>query len=153
MHAAVLTGLAIIVGLLIYTLRMLGRKEDRQVADRMARRTRRQLEVLKPCPLCGTMLRRGERVHSIVFSGTGSSEAAGSGGQSRTSTALRIKESMAHLFGCPYCHPPSSDHPRICPVCARTIPAGGYVIARMFAKPGKKHVHVLGCTECRHRTT
>jgi hypothetical protein len=38
----------------------------------------------------------------------------------------------------------------MCPVCNNVLPASGYVIARMFEKPGKKHVHVLGCTECRN---
>jgi hypothetical protein len=39
----------------------------------------------------------------------------------------------------------------MCPVCGKEVPRDGYVIARMFDKPGRKHVHVLGCTGCRDR--
>ncbi len=133
MEGAVLVAMAVVVGLLVYTLVRLGRSDYRLLANRMAKKSRSQFEVLKPCPICGSMLRRGETVHSVVFSGP--------------------QDSLAHLFGCPYCHPANEAHPRVCPVCSRRIPEDGYVIARMFEKPGRKHVHVLGCTECRQRTT
>jgi hypothetical protein len=138
MHAAVLIAMAIVVAILIYTLVRLGKSDYNLLADRMASKSRGNFEVLKPCPLCHTMLRRGERVHSVVFSGPRSDRGPA--------------ESMAHLFGCPYCHPANDDHPRICPVCSKVVPADGYVIARMFEKPGRKHIHVLGCTRCRTRS-
>lgn len=152
MQAAVLVLMAVVVGVLIYTLVRLGRSDYTYLADRMADRSRDRFEVLKPCPLCSTMLRRGETVHSVVFSGPahegsvrrGTATAPSARGSQRTP-----EESMAHLFGCPYCYPPNADHPRVCPVCNQVVPADGYVIARMFEKPGRKHVHVLGCTLCR----
>jgi hypothetical protein len=152
MHTAVLIAMAIVVAVLVYTLIRLGRGDYRQLADRMSARSRDELEVLKPCPLCGTMLRRGETVHSVVFSGPGpaGTTADGSGTSTRT-RANQVQDAIAHLFGCPYCHPANEEHPRRCPVCRKVIPADGYVIARMFEKPGRKHVHVLGCTNCRTR--
>lgn len=142
MEGVVLLLMVVVVAVLIYTLIRLGRNDYSLLADRMADRSRRDFEVLKPCPLCGSLLRRGQTVHSVVFSG----EAHGTG------SSREPRDSIAHLFGCPYCHPANADHPRICPVCSRTVPADGYVIARMFEKPGRKHVHVLGCTECRTRS-
>lgn len=153
MEEAVLILMAVIVAALIYTLVRLGRTNYGQLADRMAARSRRDFEVLRPCPLCGTMLRRGETVHSVVFSGPAHSEAAQRGtatpAPQRSARKTQPDDYLAHLFGCPYCYPANEKHPRTCPVCSRTIPAEGYVIARMFEKPGRKHVHVLGCTECR----
>lgn len=134
MSTAVLVIMALVVAVLIYTLIRLGKNDYSGLANRMADKSREQLEVLKPCPICKSMLRRGERVHSVVFS-------KGKSGRSQ--------ESIAHLFGCPYCYPANRQHPRICPVCSRTIRDEGYLVARMFERPGKKHVHVLGCTECR----
>ncbi len=144
MEIFVLVLMAVVVGLLIYTIVRLGRDDYTLLANRMADRTRERLQVLRPCPLCGSMLRRGETVHTVVFSGgqppTGSSTAAAGG---------RQPDALTHMFGCKYCYPANDVHPRICPVCNQTVSAEGYVIARLFEKPGKKHVHVLGCTECR----
>ncbi len=151
MEGVVLILMAVVVVALILTLVRLGKGDYRLLADRMARKTRDSFEVLKPCPLCGTMLRRGETVHSVVFSGPAHAESITPGTAARKPASRQIDDCLAHLFGCPYCHPANDDHPRNCPVCSRTIPADGYVIARMFEQPGRKHVHVLGCTECRTR--
>ncbi|MBN2657809.1 MAG: hypothetical protein JXR86_12170 [Spirochaetales bacterium] len=87
------------------------------------------------CPLCGTPLLRGETVHSHLFPGK--------------------PDGMMYIYGCPFCH---REHPRfkggrdvqrICPFCKGKIPEKGWVIARVFEKPEKTHVHVLGCTVCR----
>ena len=136
MSGLIMAVMAIVVAVLIYTLIRLGKNDFSGLSNRMADKSRDRFEVLRPCPLCGTMLRRGETVHSIVYS-------EGKRG--------RAEDSIAHMFGCPYCHPWNEEHQRECPVCHQTIPDGGYVIARMFEKPGKKHVHVLGCTECRKK--
>jgi hypothetical protein len=140
MQLAVMILMVGIVAALVYALVRLRRSGYTQLANRMADKSRDSFEVLKPCPLCGTMLRRGETVHSVVFSG---GKASG--------TAARPADYLTHIFGCPYCYPATPDHRRECPVCNETVPDDGYVIARMFDKPGKKHVHVLGCTVCRQR--
>ena len=88
----------------------------------------------KPCPLCSTLLQKNERVHSIVYRG---------------------EDTIMHIYGCPYCY---EDHPkskfkvetqRVCHACNKPISKKEYVIARLFEKPGKNHVHVLGCYRCR----
>ncbi len=92
-------------------------------------------ESYRDCPLCGTPLQRGETVHSHLYPGK--------------------PDGMMYIYGCPFCY---KDHPRvkfkkelvrICPYCKKDIPADGWVVARVFEKPEKTHVHVLGCTECR----
>lgn len=58
-----------------------------------------------------------------------------------------VREAMAHMFGCTYCYPSGVD--RHCPVCKAILQPDDYVIARMFLRVDKKHMHVLGCTKCR----
>lgn len=90
----------------------------------------------KPCPICQKGLTRGERVHSTIFKGQ--------------------DDSIMHIYGCPYCyksHPAGgrkySGELRRCPVCKANLPLETMVYARVFEKPGKTHVHVLGCPRCR----
>lgn len=120
------------------------------LANRMARRTRKSFEVLKPCPLCDSMLRKGETVHTVVY--TGAKQKAVGDDETYTVSQPTVDESLVHMFGCPYCYPANADHPRVCPVCKDELESDDYVIARMFVRNRKKHVHVLGCTRCRrHR--
>jgi hypothetical protein len=92
---------------------------------------------LKTCPVCGTLLEKGQLVKSVVFPGG--------------AKAGNITERLSHIFGCPFCYPANNKTPRICPVCRQIMPTEGYLIARMFERPDRerKHVHVLGCTACR----
>ncbi|TVQ22470.1 MAG: hypothetical protein EA383_15430 [Spirochaetaceae bacterium] len=105
---------------------------------RHAKRSRSGLNApaVRRCPVCHATLVPGERIRSVVFSG---------------GTAHReIHEHTTHIFGCPHCYPNNQVHPRVCPVCDATLTRDGYLLARMFKRPGKKdHVHVLGCTDCR----
>lgn len=91
----------------------------------------------RSCPLCARLLKKGETVHTVVY------------GASKANTADSPSERPAEIYGCPYCYPPNRDNPRICPVCKKTVPEDGFVMARMFERPEKRHVHVLGCTGCR----
>lgn len=147
-------------------------------ANRMAKKSRASFEVLRPCPLCGSMLKRGETVHTVVYSGSGKDNgtAAENGPDSadipersvpaeasnradlgsdyevskkKSSKWARHQDSLVYMYGCRHCYPPSSAVPRSCPVCGAEVPQDGYVIARMFERQGRKHVHVLGCTQCR----
>lgn len=83
------------------------------------------------CPVCSRILRNGEQIKSALFPGD--------------------KERVCHIFGCPHCHPYTEETvQRSCPVCKKTLPAEGYLIARLFERPNnKRHVHILGCTNCR----
>jgi len=83
----------------------------------------------RSCPLCGEILVPGERVKSRVNPGKG--------------------DKLMQIFGCPHCFPPNIECKRICPVCKKEVPREGYVIARLFESPGRRHVHVLGCSGCR----
>ncbi len=82
------------------------------------------------CPLCGTFLSGGRRVHSEVFPG-------------REFDLMRI-------YGCPYCRNGSWTHLRRCPYCREVLPPDGYVMAQVYRKPGRRpHVHVYGCSRCK----
>jgi hypothetical protein len=83
------------------------------------------------CPICGTILSRGEQIKSAVFPGK--------------------TDRICHIFGCPHCHPyKDASVKRICPVCKKMVPQEGYLIARLFERANnKRHVHILGCTVCR----
>jgi len=92
----------------------------------------------RACPLCCSALDHGERISSQLFPGKG--------------------DRIMRIFGCPHCWPATPSVPRICPVCGQTLDARGWVTARYFERaavpgraPGRKHVHVLGCTICRDK--
>jgi len=91
----------------------------------------------RTCPLCSSGLVRGERVRTVVF------------GPSPKSSPGAPEERIAHIFGCPHCYPANPQNKRTCPVCKKEMPPDGFLYARMFERPGKTHVHVIGCTGCR----
>lgn len=122
--------LAVILVILIISL--LKKSRPRPENDTEAFRSENSY---RNCPICGTPLLRGETVHSHLYPGK--------------------PDGMMYIYGCPFCH---KDHPRFkggrdverhCPYCKDKIPASGWVVARVFEKPEKTHVHVLGCTVCR----
>jgi hypothetical protein len=106
----------------------LGKSEGRGGASRSPADARRD-PLPGHCPLCGYPLAAGERVKTAVFPG----------GQGR----------LAHVFGCVRCLAPADAAKRFCPVCGDELRGDGYVIGRYFEKPGRSHLHVLGCTSCR----
>jgi hypothetical protein len=88
----------------------------------------------RPCPLCGSRLGPGERVHSVVF-------------------ATKTEDKIMEISGCPHCRPPATLR-RVCPVCKKDLRPSDVVTARVFERrnasgPKKTHVHVLGCPRCR----
>ncbi len=83
----------------------------------------------RTCPVCSVRLLRGERVKSAAFPSMGGTDR------------------LMHISGCPYCL--AGDRIRSCPVCGTLLRPEEFLIARMFEKPGRSHVHVLGCTHCR----
>ena len=142
-NVAILVVQAIVVAILVASL-VTSHRARRTAANDRASRSRDSLYLMKPCPICGTLLARGERVHTVVYSG----EPAGR--PKLESDAARPQESLVHMFGCPHCYPPAGKHAaRTCPVCQVVLPAEGHLVARMFVNRSRKHVHVLGCTECR----
>jgi hypothetical protein len=83
----------------------------------------------RTCPVWSARLGRGERVKSAAF------------------PAMGHLDRLMHIAGCPYCL--EGDRERSCPVCGHILEEGEILIARMFEKPGRSHVHVLGCSRCR----
>jgi predicted nucleic acid-binding Zn ribbon protein len=85
----------------------------------------------KTCPVCAARLPNGERVRSSAF------------------PSVDGKDRLMHIYGCPYCLDLDSPRKRVCPVCGRKLEKNQYLVARMFEKPARSHVHVLGCMTCR----
>jgi len=85
----------------------------------------------RTCPVCSAQLLHGERVHSSAFPSMGGSDR------------------LMHVDGCPYCLDAVEGRDRICPVCGIKLHSDEHLIARLFDKPGRSHVHVLGCSRCR----
>jgi hypothetical protein len=85
----------------------------------------------RTCPVCCAKLLQGERVKSSAFPSMGGADR------------------FMHIFGCVYCM--EADRRRVCPVCKTTLREEEYLVARLFEKPGRSHVHVIGCTRCKLR--
>ena len=123
----VIVVLVLIIGVLIFTLLQASKKNGTR-KNRGPHESNPE-DRTRPCPLCGSPLKKGETVKTVVYPAEG--------------------DTLAEVFGCPYCYGDSAEAVRICPVCKRPIPEEGHVIGRMF-KEGR-HLHVLGCTRCRKR--
>jgi len=90
--------------------------------------------VLQPvkCPLCGSSLYVGENLISKVY------------------RPMNVPDQLMIVMGCPHCYPTCElGVKRICPVCHKSVATDQSLTARLFNKTGgKKHVHVIGCTNC-----
>jgi hypothetical protein len=85
------------------------------------------------CPVCAAKLPPGMLVRSAVYP-----SASG-------------RDRIMHVMGCPFCLEGEKEkrRPRICPVCRKPIGDEEYLFARIFERPEKTHVHILGCVNCR----
>jgi hypothetical protein len=85
------------------------------------------------CPVCAAKLPAGMLVKSAAF------------------PTLNGTDRLMHIMGCPFCLEGPTEHrrPRVCPVCHQPISETEFLFARIFERPGKSHVHVLGCMNCR----
>jgi hypothetical protein len=83
----------------------------------------------RTCPVCSIKLLHGERVKSSAF------------------PAMGKADRLMYINGCPHCL--GGDRPRVCPVCGSHLNYDESLVARLFDKPGRSHVHVLGCSKCR----
>ena len=84
------------------------------------------------CPLCASPLYK-EDLYSRVF------------------RPMTVSDQRCIILGCPHCYPrPEPGIRRICPVCHKSVPPEGHLVARLFnkTKDGKKHVVVTGCSVC-----
>jgi hypothetical protein len=85
------------------------------------------------CPVCAARLPPGILVKSAVYPSAGG------------------KDRIMHIMGCPFCLEGEWERrrPRVCPVCHKPIGGREYLFARVFERPDKSHVHILGCINCR----
>lgn len=85
------------------------------------------------CPLCDSSLFVGENLISKVY------------------RPMNVPDQLMVVMGCPHCYPHCEPGlKRICPVCHKEVAQNQSLTARLFNKSlGKKHVHVLGCSNCR----
>lgn len=83
------------------------------------------------CPLCNTPLAKNEEMFSRIY------------------RPMTTPDQRMTIHGCPHCYPnPEPGVKRTCPVCGRTVPIDGELIARLFNRSdGKKHVLITGCSE------
>ncbi|MDR2521574.1 MAG: hypothetical protein LBC72_03345 [Spirochaetaceae bacterium] len=82
----------------------------------------------RTCPVCAARFELGENVRSVVFPATGR------------------HDRLLHMLGCKFCL--KGGRVRKCPVCDAELTVDEYLIARIFERPGKSHVHVQGCVHC-----
>ncbi|QTQ17101.1 hypothetical protein [Treponema parvum] len=117
---------AVIIAALMYFGNIYKKPKFRSFSENIPRK------IISVCPLCQMSLHTGENLYSKVY------------------RPMTVPDQRCTVSGCPYCYPKCAPNlKRICPVCHKAVPSNGYLIARLFNKPdGKKHVHVLGCTEC-----
>jgi hypothetical protein len=85
----------------------------------------------RTCPLCAAKFEHGELVRSKAFP------------TSESEKGWR----MLHMEGCRYCL--NGKRVRVCPVCGAQVDVTEYLVARLYERPGKSHVHILGCVHCR----
>ncbi|MDR1446329.1 MAG: hypothetical protein LBI90_05470 [Treponema sp.] len=81
------------------------------------------------CPVCSALLSPGELVKSVAF------------------PSFTGKDRLMYISGCTYCL--NGDRRRSCPVCGRRLHDDEILVARMFDRPRRSHVHVIGCSYCR----
>ena len=83
------------------------------------------------CPVCNTPLAKSDNLSSTIYH------------------PMNVPDQRMTIAGCPHCYPQAEPGiRRSCPVCGKALSADGYLIARLFNKPGKKHVIVAGCAHC-----
>ena len=92
-------------------------------------------KILQPvkCPVCNSSLYVGENIISKVY------------------RPMNVPDQLCTIMGCPHCYPNcQTGIKRMCPVCHKEISQEQTLTARLFnEKFGKKHVHILGCSNCR----
>ena len=84
------------------------------------------------CPVCQSELFVGEQLVSKVF------------------RPMKVPDQLMTIQGCPHCYPKCEPGvTRSCPVCHKSIAPDQALTARLFNKAvGKKHVHIIGCSNC-----
>ena len=99
-----------------------------------AERRKKKASNLQPvkCPVCQSELFVGEQLISKVY------------------RPMKVPDQLMTIQGCPHCYPKCEPGvARVCPVCHKSIAPDQALTARLFNKAvGKKHVHIIGCSNC-----
>lgn len=88
------------------------------------------------CPLCDSTLTPGINLFSKIY---------------HPLSSQLDDDQHCTIQGCPFCYSKDGQKKkrRSCPVCGRPVPMTGSLVARMtMQKSGRRHVHIIGCTEC-----
>ena len=119
-----LVGIAILIAALSY-FAFSKRNKQRPAAQS-------QKPALVNCPMCGSGLQKGQNIYSKVF------------------RPMNVPDQRCVITGCPHCYPVCEiGVKRVCPVCGKSVPPNGHLVARLFNKTqGKKHVMIVGCSSC-----
>ena len=101
MSQTILTLIFIIICLVVlsalFLIFIFNKKIDDKIIkdDKLNERERKKL----PCIICGSLLYRGDKLHSVAYPATD--------GQ------------IVHIFGCPYCYGDNAANKRVCPICKK----------------------------------
>ena len=99
-----------------------------------AERRQKKASNMQPvkCPVCQSELFVGEQLISKVY------------------RPMKVPDQLMTIQGCPHCYPKCEPGvARVCPVCHKSIAPDQSLTARLFNKAvGKKHVHIIGCSNC-----
>lgn len=87
---------------------------------------------LSHCPLCGSRLTPGQRVHTAAFPGE--------------------EERTAYVYGCPHCYDRMNSRllsrRRTCPVCREQLRGEEHLLGRIQIGGAKNLLKILGCSRC-----
>lgn len=121
------------IALLIIIFLLLGFIHFSSKNNTSSKKTKKQGPSFNKCPICDSPLYPGENIISKVY------------------RPMDVPDQLCTISGCPHCFPvPEVGISRLCPVCHSKIPLSGHLTARLFnEKNNKKHVHILGCSNCR----
>ena len=114
----------VIIALIAWYIKYFNKKNQKSTRQK-------NLQPVK-CPLCDSNLFVGENIISKVY------------------RPMNVPDQLMIVMGCPHCYPRCEPGlKRICPVCHKEVAQDQSLTARLFNKAlGKKHVHVVGCSNC-----
>lgn len=118
---------ALIIALLLWIIRSSKKTKENSKKSSAGK----NLQPVK-CPICQTSLFVGENIYSKVY------------------RPMNVPDQLCTVSGCPHCYPKCEPGvKRICPVCHKPIAQDQTLTARLFnKKASKKHVHIIGCSNC-----
>ncbi len=116
----------VIIALIAWYIKLIQKKVDKSGRKKVMQSVK--------CPVCQSSLFVGENLYSKVY------------------RPMNVPDQLMIIMGCPHCFPTCENGvSRVCPVCHKKVAPDESLTARLFNKAvGKKHVHVIGCSNC-HR--